>query len=443
MITRRWLAALVVLLIATSALAAETPSTLPRYKLQKGQHLVYAGESHFKYDSGSMDSSSTTDVWVTDVQPDGSAKLLVMTSSDRGQGTADRNLLSATLSPTGHVQFDDHARPGTTLASIFPLLPSTDATAGDGWKSEPDVFGGTVQYSLLPNAPAGATVIKGINKDPEDKIYLSSRSTTYHFDTARGLVDHADTESTQGYGFHGKGTGSTHLKTVEQADPTVLKQLAADAETYFAAAETYRTATEQAEKDPKLAEKAGEADRPLKDAQAKVTNPAIKELLAAQIAQHAQYAPYIKRAAENRAAILNKPAPDFSTTDFDGNPVKLSDLRGKVVLLDFWYRGCGWCIRAMPQLKQLAEDFKGRPVAILGMNIDTKPEDAQFVIKEMSLNYPTVKAEGLPEKFKVDGFPTLLLIDQKGIIRDVETGWSPTLRKDMCDRIRSLLAEKK
>jgi peroxiredoxin len=142
-------------------------------------------------------------------------------------------------------------------------------------------------------------------------------------------------------------------------------------------------------------------------------------------------------------ALLNKPAPDFSTTDIDGHPYKLSDFRGKVVLLDFWFRDCPWCIRAMPQLKQLADDFKGQPVAILGMNTDQDPADARRTMKEMSLNYPTLIAGPYPEKLNVQAYPTLIVIDRQGIIRDVHEGFSPTLRQDIGDRVRALLQNQK
>ena len=46
-------------------------------------------------------------------------------------------------------------------------------------------------------------------------------------------------------------------------------------------------------------------------------------------------------------------APAFSLEDQQGKTVKLADFKGKVIVLDFWYRGCGWCIMAMPQIKEV------------------------------------------------------------------------------------------
>jgi thiol-disulfide isomerase/thioredoxin len=109
------------------------------------------------------------------------------------------------------------------------------------------------------------------------------------------------------------------------------------------------------------------------------------------------------------------------------------------VILDFWYRGCGWCIRAMPQINALADDFKGQPVAILGMNTDRVESDARLVIEKLGLKYPTLKAEGLPQKYGVQGFPTLVIIGPDGKVHDLHVGYSPTLREEVAKAVKELL----
>ena len=111
-------------------------------------------------------------------------------------------------------------------------------------------------------------------------------------------------------------------------------------------------------------------------------------------------------------------------------------------MLDFWYRGCGWCIKAMPQLNALAEAFAGRPVAVLGMNTDRNEADAKLVVDAMGLKYATLRAEGIPEKYGVQGFPTLILIDSEGVVRDVHVGYSPTLKVELTKEIEGLLPRK-
>ena len=60
-------------------------------------------------------------------------------------------------------------------------------------------------------------------------------------------------------------------------------------------------------------------------------------------------------------------------------------------------------MRAMPQIKEVADQFRGQPVAILGMCTDRKDEDARFVVDKLQLNYPTLHGIGIPEKYGVQG----------------------------------------
>lgn len=96
---------------------------------------------------------------------------------------------------------------------------------------------------------------------------------------------------------------------------------------------------------------------------------------------------------------MGKPAADWEAKDIDGKVHRMADYRGRVVVMDFWYRGCGWCMTAMPQVTRLSEVFRDQPVSVLGMSIDEDEKDARAVIEAMSLRYPTIRAGGLPEKF--------------------------------------------
>jgi thioredoxin-related protein len=60
----------------------------------------------------------------------------------------------------------------------------------------------------------------------------------------------------------------------------------------------------------------------------------------------------------------------------------------------------------------------------------------------MGLGYPNLKAEGLPEKYGVRGFPTLVIIDPEGTVRDLHVGYSPTLRQEVAEVIKGLLEKK-
>jgi peroxiredoxin len=96
----------------------------------------------------------------------------------------------------------------------------------------------------------------------------------------------------------------------------------------------------------------------------------------------------------------------------------------------------------------LVDDFSGQDVAILGVNSDEDDTDALFVIDKLKLNYPTLRnssASGkdrINTKYLVHGWPTLVVIDPKGVVRHFHSGYSPTLRHDLGEKIRELLTEK-
>ena len=96
----------------------------------------------------------------------------------------------------------------------------------------------------------------------------------------------------------------------------------------------------------------------------------------------------------------------------------------------------------MPQIKEVADYFANQPVMVLGMNTDRDPADAEFVIEKMGLNYPNLKARGIPEKYGVRGYPTLIVIDQQGIVKGFHVGYSPHLRDDVISSVENLLNPK-
>jgi thiol-disulfide isomerase/thioredoxin len=116
------------------------------------------------------------------------------------------------------------------------------------------------------------------------------------------------------------------------------------------------------------------------------------------------------------------PAPEIDGPDLDGLPMKLSDYRGKVVLLNFWATWCSPCMRLVPHEKMLTNRLEGKPFAIVGVNSDTEQQEAQSAVKEHAITWRSFRDEISHERaisvdWKVIGYPTFYLIDQKGIIR--------------------------
>jgi thiol-disulfide isomerase/thioredoxin len=337
------------------------------------------------------------------------------------------------------------------LGSVLPRLPADAAAAAKSWQGDVEWTGNRTTYTALPATvgadavTAGAAtpaefVFAAVSEGPTNRIYLTTNKLTFHFDPARGVVTRVDGESSQDYGFHSTGTSTLKLDKEDTLPADQVQALARDYDTFTQAVKLYGEQMRGVREHPDNARAAMDAGKQtLTTAAAKVHHPDVTAEFKSKLEQHDQYAEYSVESATKLAAVLNKPAADWSAKDLNNQPISLKSLRGKVVVMDFWYRGCGWCMYAMPQVKQLASDFKDAPVAILGMNTDRNLDDAKFVVKELALDYPQVQATGIPEKFGVEGFPTLIIIDQQGTVRDVHVGYSPDLHEKVSKKVRALL----
>jgi thiol-disulfide isomerase/thioredoxin len=136
-----------------------------------------------------------------------------------------------------------------------------------------------------------------------------------------------------------------------------------------------------------------------------------------------------------------KAAPELEGVDQDDKPLKLSDYRGKVVLLVFWATWCGPCMAMVPHERELVKRYAGRPFAVVGVNGDgdiayppgEKPIDNKAKVKAImkregitwrsfrdALKDPVTnrwQVPGISRKWNVDGWPTVFVIDHQGVIR--------------------------
>ena len=114
-------------------------------------------------------------------------------------------------------------------------------------------------------------------------------------------------------------------------------------------------------------------------------------------------------------------APYFALIDLNGERVSLSDLRGQVVLLNFWATWCGPCREEMPTIQ---ERYNDGGFAVLAIDFDESKEKVQGYMDELGIDLPVLLDPGgnIQELYRVRGYPTSFFVDADGVIRFIHIG---------------------
>jgi thiol-disulfide isomerase/thioredoxin len=122
-------------------------------------------------------------------------------------------------------------------------------------------------------------------------------------------------------------------------------------------------------------------------------------------------------------------APDFELPNLQGSTTKLSSLRGKYVVLDFWGSWCIWCIRGIPSMKEAYSKYKDK-MEILGVDCRDTEDKWKAAVDEHQLPWlqvrcPDEKLQTIADQYGIEGFPTKVVIDPQGKIINTVVGEDP------------------
>ncbi|HEX2252512.1 MAG TPA: TlpA disulfide reductase family protein [Thermoanaerobaculia bacterium] len=132
-----------------------------------------------------------------------------------------------------------------------------------------------------------------------------------------------------------------------------------------------------------------------------------------------------------------EPLPaDLTVHTIEGEAVRFGDLRGKVVLLDFWATWCGPCRDAAPHLARLDRRMEGEPFEMIGISVDTDRQALERYLQTEEVTWTQVwdSDRGLARWFGVEAFPTYLVIDHEGRPAGKMSGWGDLRRNLQLDR---------
>lgn len=132
-------------------------------------------------------------------------------------------------------------------------------------------------------------------------------------------------------------------------------------------------------------------------------------------------------------------APDFELEDLSGQKIRLSDLRGKIIVLNFWSMGCRYCLQEMPDFDEFNRS-KPEDVTVLMVNLDKGPSRVPAYIKNQQFSFTVLKDERAEtaRTYMLRGIPTTYIIDKDGIIATRVEG---PLSKNQLDSLVAKVAQ--
>jgi len=138
-----------------------------------------------------------------------------------------------------------------------------------------------------------------------------------------------------------------------------------------------------------------------------------------------------------------KMAPNFTLKSRSGENIKLSELRGQVVLVNFWASWCGPCRQEMPILEKLYKKYESLGFVILGVNVDDDPAQAESLLKLIGVSFPVLfdSDKKISEKYGVAAMPSSFFIDRDGKLRSEHKGYLPEYEQLYRNEIKKLIRE--
>lgn len=132
-------------------------------------------------------------------------------------------------------------------------------------------------------------------------------------------------------------------------------------------------------------------------------------------------------------SLVGAQMPGFVLPDFENKDIASADLKGKVVLLDFWEVWCGPCIASMPKVQELNRKYSDKGLMVYGvMSERDQLEVAKLMVQKRQISFPMLQSDpGTNKVFGIVAVPTYVLVDREGVVRFTSEGFSEELEKEI------------
>jgi len=136
---------------------------------------------------------------------------------------------------------------------------------------------------------------------------------------------------------------------------------------------------------------------------------------------------------------VGEDAPDFQVTDIRGRSVRLSELKGRVVLVNFWGTWCGPCRMEAPELVRLHERLGGQPFELVAIAVGDERDAVARFAREKRMAFPVALDTGQSLSYRVHAVPTSVLVDSQGRVAQVMRGYAPEVIDELEGTIKRLI----
>ncbi|MGI9227755.1 MAG: TlpA family protein disulfide reductase [Gammaproteobacteria bacterium] len=143
------------------------------------------------------------------------------------------------------------------------------------------------------------------------------------------------------------------------------------------------------------------------------------------------------------AKIRTETAPDFVLKSASGKNIRLSELKGRVIMLNFWATWCGPCAEEIPYLNKIHDSLDPYDFELLGINLDEDQSKAIHLANKLNMNFPILfdVEKDVSKRFLIDAMPTTIIIDRSGNIRNINRGFKKGYEERYYRQIQALRKE--